>query len=126
MDRAAALGRAAPLIVRCDARLLDVQAAKLMMNLINAVNALSCLPVGPMLLEHRGYRAVWAAAVAEALACYEALGVRPRPADPRDAGKVKLLGYLLRLPQCLFVPATRSNLRGRGGGKTSMAQDLDA
>jgi ketopantoate reductase len=106
-------------------RLIDYQAGKLLRNMTNAVNALSALSVADTLLLHRQYRAVIAESVAEAQRVFAAQGITPRAPDPRNDLLFRIYPTLLRLPTCLFALLAAKKLRGRGGSKTSMGQDLD-
>jgi len=93
---------------------------KLLLNLINPVNALSAMPVTAM-LTHHGYRAVWAAMVDEAIAAYSAAKL------PFTMARVppRLLSTVLRLPTPIFqrVAAKLAKLDPRV--RSSMLQDLD-
>lgn len=99
-----------------------IQHGKLLLNLVGAVNALSGLSLYEM-LQRRGYRRVYAAAVAEALAVYRAAGIafeKVGPTSPRLAVPV------LRAPDWLFrrLVLKRQNLDPKS--MTSLASDLAA
>jgi len=100
-----------------------VQCGKLLMNLTNAVNALSGEYIAPMLMQ-APYRLVLAASITEAQAVYAASGVTPKAAHPRDATLLRWFVALLRSPQFFFAATVGRKLKGRGAGHTSMAQDL--
>ncbi|NUQ90410.1 MAG: 2-dehydropantoate 2-reductase [Glycomyces artemisiae] len=116
-----AFARAAmPLALHDD--LLGVQAAKLLLNLNNAVNALSGLPLRTE-LSQRPYRRVLARAQREALAAYKAAGIRPAKtagADPR------LVPYVLGLPDALFARIAARMLAVDPHARSSTADDLAA
>ncbi len=93
---------------------------KLVLNLNNAVNALSGRPLRDQLLE-RSNRRVLAAAQAEALACLRAAGLRPRVHLPVPAW---VLPPLLRLPTALFRRAAQRMLALDPEARSSMWEDL--
>jgi 2-dehydropantoate 2-reductase len=101
----------------------DIEAviwAKLQLNLVNAVNALSDVPVRAM-LEQRGYRRAFAACMGELLAVTNALGLRlPR----LTALPAALLPRLLSLPDPLFRLLARPMLEVDPTVRTSMWWDL--
>lgn len=108
-----------PVRMREDMR--EVQYAKLLMNLNNAVNALSGLPLRDQ-LGQRAYRACLALCQREALAAFEAEGVRPAKLGPASAARsVRLLG----LPDPLFRRLARSALRIDAHARSSMWEDLE-
>lgn len=96
---------------------------KLLLNLLNPVNALSGVPLRAM-LSQRGYRRVVAAAIAEALAVARAEGVVPdRLGRPLPA---RWMAALLRTPDALFNSLLLP-LQGIGANaRLSMAADYDA
>lgn len=99
-----------------------LQYGKLLLNLINPINALSGLPLHTMLSES-GWRRLYAATLTEALAVYDAADVpfaRAGPIPPR------LAPALLRLPDAIFVHTLLRLQRIDAETKTSMATDLDA
>lgn len=94
---------------------------KLLLNLNNAVNALSGMPLRAQLLD-RDHRRVLAACQAEALAVFAAEGVapvRPTPLPPR------LVVRMLRAPTPVFSAVARASLRVHPAARSSMADDLD-
>lgn len=115
-----ALMRGAGLSVRARRDMPQVQHAKLLMNLNNAVNALSGLPLRDQ-LGQRAYRLCLAACQAEALAAMRAAGVRPARLGPVPA---RLTPALLRLPDALFRRVAVASLRIDGQARSSMWEDL--
>lgn len=99
-----------------------VQWAKLLLNLNNAVNALSGLPLQQELAQ-RGYRRCLALAQVEALALLNEAGIRPARLTPLPAGWIPAL---LRLPDALFARLARKMLAIDPSARSSMADDLAA
>jgi 2-dehydropantoate 2-reductase len=97
-----------------------VQWAKLLLNLNNAVNALSGRGLKAELSD-RGYRRVLAAAMTEAWAVLKAAGVRPVP-----IGKMRpaLAPRILPLPDWLFRALAAPMIRIDPAARSSMADDL--
>ncbi|WP_236242509.1 2-dehydropantoate 2-reductase [Streptomyces sp. CC228A] len=108
-----------PVEPRADMR--AVRYAKLLMNLNNAVNALSGLPLREQ-LGTRAYRRCLALCQAEALAAYRAEGVAPARLGPVPAAVTPLL---LRLPDGLFRRAAAASLRVDAQARSSMWEDLE-
>ncbi|MFB9659741.1 2-dehydropantoate 2-reductase [Glycomyces mayteni] len=102
--------------------LLGVQAAKLLLNLNNAVNALSGLPLRTE-LSQRDYRRVLARAQREALAAYRAAGIRPAKAAGADP---RLVPYVLGLPDALFARIAARMLAVDPHARSSTYDDLAA
>ncbi|MDH4288851.1 MAG: 2-dehydropantoate 2-reductase [Aquincola sp.] len=107
-----------PLALHTDMQ--SVQWAKLLLNLNNAVNALSGLPLREQLLE-RGYRRVLAGLQAEALAVLDAADIVPAKLTPVP---VHWLPTVLRLPTPLFKRVAARMLRVDASARSSMADDL--
>jgi 2-dehydropantoate 2-reductase len=99
---------------------LKVQWGKLLLNLNNAVNAISGLPL-KLQLSQRAYRRPAALLIHEALDVLNAAGIRPA-----KVGRVtpKLIPPLLRLPDFLFARAAGAMLRIDPHARTSMSTDL--
>ena len=97
-----------------------VQWAKLQLNLVNAINALSDVPVREM-LHQRGYRRAFAAAMRELLATTAAEGLRLPQLTKLPA---KLLPGMLSLPDWLFRLLARPMLEVDPTVRTSMWWDL--
>lgn len=103
------------------ADLRGVQWAKLMLNLNNAVNALSGLPLRAQLAQ-RGYRRVLAGAQEEFLGLHRAAGLPPLARlSPLPA---RLIPRVLRLPDPLFRAIAGRMLRIDPSARSSMADDL--
>ncbi|MFF2146356.1 2-dehydropantoate 2-reductase [Kitasatospora sp. NPDC058190] len=97
-----------------------VQAAKLLMNLNNAVNALSGLPLREQ-LGARAYRSCLARCQREALAAFRAAGIAPArlgPVPPHWTPRV------LGLPDALFRRLAAASLRIDARARSSMWEDL--
>ena len=108
-----------PAMVRRDIE--AVQWGKLLLNLNNAVNALSGLPLKRQLSD-RGWRKVLALSITEALAVIQAAGI-----VPARLGKVApgLIPPILQLPDWLFTRIAGSMLRMDEDARSSMAEDLE-
>ncbi|MCB9778430.1 MAG: 2-dehydropantoate 2-reductase [Alphaproteobacteria bacterium] len=113
--------RAAGESVHLAADMQRVQWAKLLLNLNNAVNALSGLPLATQLGD-QGYRRVLAAAMKEAWACLRAAGIEPAP-----IGRMRpsLAPRILPLPDWLFRVLAAPMIRIDPAARSSMADDLD-
>ncbi|MEV6839611.1 2-dehydropantoate 2-reductase [Streptomyces sp. NPDC051133] len=112
--------REAGLAIEARGDIAGVQQAKLLMNLNNAVNALSGLPLRTQLAQ-RPYRLCLAMCHTEALAAYRAAGIRPVRIGPSPAW---LTPYVLRLPDALFRTVAASTLRIDAHARSSMWEDL--
>lgn len=93
---------------------------KLLLNLNNAVNALSGLPLRAQLLD-ADLRACTAALVSEALFLLKQAGIRPGRVSAVRPG---MLPWVLRLPTPLFRLLARRMLRIDAKARSSMADDL--
>ena len=100
--------------------LLPVQWGQLLLNLNNAVNALSGLPLRQQLLD-AGYRHCTAALVGEALQVLKQAGIRPARVSAVRPGR---LPWVLRLPTPLFRLLARPMLRVGDQARSSMADDF--
>ncbi|MFG2881804.1 2-dehydropantoate 2-reductase [Streptomyces sp. NPDC048297] len=98
----------------------EVQHAKLLMNLNNAINALSGLPLRDE-LSHRAYRRCLALCQREALAAYRAAGVTPARLGPTAPN---VMPYVLGLPDVLFRRVAAASLRIDAHARSSMWEDL--
>jgi 2-dehydropantoate 2-reductase len=94
---------------------------KLVVNLGNAINALSGLPLAEQLADRR-WRLILAAQMDEALAVMRAAGIRPVAVGPL---RPALLPYLLRLPDFLFRLLARRMIAVDPKARSSTLQDLD-
>ncbi|THV29087.1 2-dehydropantoate 2-reductase [Glycomyces paridis] len=102
--------------------LTAAQTAKLLLNLNNAVNALSGLPLRAE-LSQRAYRRCLALAVREALAAFGAAGL----AVGKVAGlPARLLPAVLGLPDAVYVRAARRTLSMDEWARSSTWDDLEA
>jgi 2-dehydropantoate 2-reductase len=102
--------------------MLPVQWAKLLLNLNNAVNALSGLPLQQELAQ-RDYRRCLALAQAEALALLQQAEIAPARLTPLPPGWIPAL---LRLPDALFARLAHKMLAIDPLARSSMADDLAA
>jgi 2-dehydropantoate 2-reductase len=111
---------AAGVPLQLHADLVPLQWGKLLLNLNNAVNALSGLPLRAQLLQ-RDYRICMAALIDEALAALRAAGIAPAKLTPLPPAA---LPTALRLPTALFRVLAARMLRIDAKARTSMADDL--
>ncbi|MFI5954554.1 2-dehydropantoate 2-reductase [Cryptosporangium sp. NPDC051539] len=109
-----------PLVMRND--FAPVQWGKLMLNLNNAVNALSGVPLAAELAQ-RPYRRVFALLVAEALKTLRASGIVPARVTrvPPQA-----LPMLLRVPDAVYRRIAGSAFAMDAEARSSMWEDLNA
>ena len=108
--------------LRVEARpdMREVQYAKLLLNLNNAVNALSGLPLRAQLGD-RSFRACLALCQREALAAFRAAGVTPAQLGPvRPA----LVPRLLLRPNAMFSRVAKTMLAIDATARSSMWEDL--
>jgi 2-dehydropantoate 2-reductase len=100
---------------------VEVQWSKLLLNLNNAVNALSGIPLKAQ-LSQRGYRRIFAAAQREALAALKMAGVKPV-----SFGRMipRLVPIALGLPDFLFFAVARTMIEIDPEARSSMAEDLE-
>lgn len=103
-------------------RIEAVQWGKLIINLNNAVNALSGLTLQSQLLDRR-WRRVMAAQMAEALGVLKANGISSVSTTPVPLG---LVPFILRLPTPVFRRIAAQMLTIDPLARTSMAYDLAA
>ena len=99
-----------------------VQWGKLLINLNNALNALSGLPLRDQVL-NRAWRRIFAAQIAEAMAALEAEGIKPRSATPLPT---KWLPAIMRLPTPVYKIIAARNLKIDPEARSSMWEDLVA
>ena len=99
-----------------------VQWGKFLINLNNALNALSGLPLQEQ-LRHRGWRRLMADQWQEALGVLRAHGIKPASTTPVS---VALIPWILRLPTSLFARIAASMLTIDAQARTSMSLDLMA
>lgn len=108
--------------VRESAEITRLQWGKFLINLNNALNALSGLPLRNQLRD-RGWRRLMAVQWEEALAVLRAEGVRPLSTTPLPVGAVP---GVLRLPTPLFTRIAGAMLQIDPQARSSMAHDLMA
>ncbi|MYR46223.1 2-dehydropantoate 2-reductase [Streptomyces sp. SID5910] len=111
----------AGLAVRPHADMRGVQHAKLLMNLNNALNALSGQPLRHQLAQ-RAFRRCLALCQSEALAAFRAEGITPVRLTPVPTA---LTPHLLRLPDGLFRRVARRTLAIDAHARSSMWEDLE-
>jgi 2-dehydropantoate 2-reductase len=99
-----------------------IEWGKLLLNLNNAVNALSGLPLRAA-LSQRGYRRVVAAAMSEALAVAHAIGIEPARLGPLPPAA---LPRLLATPDWLFDTVLLPLQGISATSRLSMSADYDA
>lgn len=98
-----------------------VKWGKLLLNLINPVNALANIPLRDMLMQ-RDLRCVMAALMDEGFRVLNAAGIRP--AKVGVAPSPKLFAVALRLPNWLFMRLARKIMRMDPLARASMCDDL--
>lgn len=113
--------RAAGLQVRLDPDIRAALLAKLLLNLNNAVNALSGRSLREELRD-RDYRRVLAACQQETLRVARAADIR---AARLGAVPAVVMPYVLRTPTPVFSALARTTLQVAAGARSSMADDLD-
>ncbi len=94
---------------------------KLLINLNNALNALSGLPLKQQ-LENAGWRRLMADQIAEAMGLLKAAGIKPRPATPLPPA---LIPTVLRLPTPIFRIVAAQMIKIDPLARSSMWEDLD-
>jgi 2-dehydropantoate 2-reductase len=108
------------LTMRPSRDIAGVQWGKLLVNLNNAINALSDLPLRQQLAQ-RSWRMLFADQIAEGLAAIRAEGIRPVSATPVPAGWTP---HLLRLPDALFGIVLGRTMKIDPQARSSMWEDL--
>jgi 2-dehydropantoate 2-reductase len=98
-----------------------VQWGKLLVNLNNAINALSGLPLREQLAQ-RDWRRLFADQIAEGLTAVRAEGIRPVSPTPVPPGWTP---HLLRLPDALFKIALAPAMKIDPQARSSMWEDLE-
>jgi 2-dehydropantoate 2-reductase len=106
--------------MRATADIAGVQWGKLLVNLNNALNALSGLPLRTQLAQ-RAWRVLLADQVAEGLAAIRAEGIRPVSSTPIPAGWTPTL---LRLPDVAFEMLLGRTMQIDPEARSSMSDDL--
>lgn len=108
------------LTMRPTADIAGVQWGKLIVNLNNALNALSNLPLRQQLAQ-RAWRRLFADQMAEGLAAIRADGITPVSATPIPAGWTP---HLLRLPDAVFELVLGRTMKIDPSARSSMWEDL--
>ncbi|MFJ6383805.1 2-dehydropantoate 2-reductase [Kitasatospora sp. NPDC092039] len=116
----AGAARASGLQLELRADMPAVQAAKLLMNLNNAVNALSGLPLRDQ-VGQLAYRQCVARCQREALAAFRAAGVAPAQLGPVPP---EVMPQVLELPDAQFHELAGASLRIDATARSSMWEDL--
>ena len=98
-----------------------VQWGKLLVNLNNAINALSGLPLREQLAQ-RGWRRLFADQMSEGLMAVRAEGIKPVSPTPAP---LSLVPRLLRLPDALFAIALAPAMKIDPQARSSMWEDLE-
>ncbi len=108
------------LTMRPTGNIVGVQWGKLLLNLNNALNALSDLPLRQQLAQ-RPWRALFADQMAEGLAAMKAEGIRPVASTPIPPA---LTPHLLRLPDSVFRLLLGRTMKIDPEARSSMWEDL--
>jgi 2-dehydropantoate 2-reductase len=108
------------LTMRAAADIAGVQWGKLLVNLNNALNALSDLPLRQQLAQ-RGWRRLFADQIAEGLMVLKAEGIRPVSPTPIP---MNWLPHLLRLPDPVFAVLLGRTMKIDPEARSSMWEDL--
>ncbi|WP_328516536.1 2-dehydropantoate 2-reductase [Tardiphaga alba] len=101
--------------------IVGVQWGKLLLNLSNALNALSNLPLHTQ-LQQRAWRRLYADQMAEGLAVMRAAGIRPVSTTSIPA---EWTPRLLRLPDGLFAVLLKYVMKIDANARSSMWEDLE-
>ena len=119
-DTAARLS-APGLAMRPTDNIAGVQWGKLLVNLNNAINALSGLPLREQ-LARRDWRALFADQIAEGVMAVRAAGIHPVSPTPVP---LSWTPHLLRLPDALFAIALAPAMKIDPQARSSMWEDLE-
>jgi 2-dehydropantoate 2-reductase len=109
------------LAMRATDNIAGVQWGKLLVNLNNAINALSGLPLREQLAQ-RDWRKLFADQIAEGLAAVRAEGIHPVSPTPVP---LSWTPHLLRLPDALFAIALAPAMKIDPQARSSMWEDLE-
>ncbi|WP_407167377.1 2-dehydropantoate 2-reductase [Bradyrhizobium sp. ORS 111] len=118
-DTAARLS-APRLAIRATSDIAGVQWGKLIVNLNNALNALSDIPLRQQLAQH-DWRRLFADQMAEGMAAVRAEGIRPVSPTPLPSS---WMPPLLRLPDALFMMLLGRTMKIDPEARSSMWEDL--
>jgi 2-dehydropantoate 2-reductase len=108
------------LVFRAGDNIEGVQWGKLLVNLNNALNALSGLPLRDQLAQ-RSWRVLFADQMREALAVIKAEGIAPISSTPLPAS---FTPFILKLPDALFTRIAASMVKIDPKARSSMWEDL--
>lgn len=108
------------LTIRASDDIAGVQWGKLLVNLNNALNALSDIPLRSQ-LTNRAWRMLFADQMAEGIAVLRAAGIKPVSSTPIPVG---LTPHMLRLPDGLFKALLGRTLKVDEDARSSMWEDL--
>jgi 2-dehydropantoate 2-reductase len=106
--------------MRATDNIAGVQWGKLLVNLNNALNALSGVPLRQQLAQ-RSWRRLFADQLAEGLAAIRAEGLQPVSSTPIPAG---WMPALLRLPDAIFEAVLGRTMKIDPQARSSMSEDL--
>lgn len=121
LDPLAAAFEAAGLPLERSPDMKGVLWGKLLVNLNNAMNALSGVPLAVQ-LSQRDYRRAWALAIREGLSLVNAAGIKPASVLPLP---IRRLPFLMSLPNFLYRRImARQKTRVDRHARSSMADDL--
>jgi 2-dehydropantoate 2-reductase len=109
------------LAMRSTANIVGVQWGKLLVNLNNAINALSDLPLRQQLAQ-RSWRMLFADQIAEGLAAIRAEGIRPVSSTPVPSSWTP---HLLRMPDTVFGLVLGRTMKIDPQARSSMWEDLE-
>ncbi|WP_246104847.1 2-dehydropantoate 2-reductase [Sphingomonas xanthus] len=109
-----------PAAVNLSQDMLGIAWGKLLINLNNAINALSGQPLLPE-LRNRGYRRVFAASMREGLTLLKSAGIRPAKVG---AVGPRLLPWVIAAPDLLFNSLFLKGWKIDDRARSSMADDL--
>jgi 2-dehydropantoate 2-reductase len=109
------------LVMRPTDDIAGVQWGKLLVNLNNAINALSGLPLREQLAQ-RDWRRLFADQIAEGLMAVRAESIKPVSPTPVPSS---LVPHLLRLPDALFAIALAPAMKIDPQARSSMWEDLE-
>ena len=109
------------LAIRPTDNIAGVQWGKLLVNLNNAINALSGLPLREQ-LARRDWRALFADQIAEGVTAVRAEGIHPVSPTPVP---LSWTPHLLRLPDALFAIALAPAMKIDPQARSSMWEDLE-
>jgi 2-dehydropantoate 2-reductase len=109
------------LLMRATDNIEGVQWGKLLVNLNNAINALSGLPLREQ-LGSRDWRVLFAEQIAEGLMAVRAEGIKPVSPTPVPSSWAP---HLLRLPDALFKIALAPAMKIDPQARSSMWEDLE-